>query len=249
MTECRAGEAGVVAAAVSNPLVDWVGLDEGQESELRSAAVTPYRLDVLRRQLFGKAEHYFDPFVSPLLFFRSPGQGVPQAPSGVPSDDLEHLAYLERQDFFRQQLGLSAMSSGLSHNEGSDTDFREKPTRRKASKRYPSKSLGLRLPLFNISSDSVSPFAEQADELASELRKSFLRQAQMTDFGRKILLPDEFDDVDEDDQVERKAMLAEANGKVLLERTQSGLGVWDGSKEGVERVKNVAAWLGQKLVG
>ncbi|KAI6848501.1 uridine permease-like protein Fui1 [Hortaea werneckii] len=222
VTECRIGEAGVVAAALNNPIVDWVGLDDGKESHPASEEMEDLLLTA-RDKLFKRPGHYFDSFASPVLFFRSPGKEVPKFSVSGPLDDLEHLAYLEREDFFRQQLALSAIPNRLNDvetqeevEEEEDSNPGKTKSPRKTSKRYPSPSLGLKLPPFHISSGSLSPLSEQADEMAQLLRKSFLRTAQTSDFGRKILLPEEIAKLSDEEKSERQALVAEAYEMVEL---------------------------------
>lgn len=77
--------------AVSEPLVDWVSLDENQEENSTKSSTTrrkpkaptpgpipdPARLLSIRSKLFRTPETYFDPFASPILFLRAPGRDCP----------------------------------------------------------------------------------------------------------------------------------------------------------------------------
>ncbi|KAI6792952.1 hypothetical protein KC360_g6532 [Hortaea werneckii] len=249
VTECRIGEAGVVAAALNNPIVDWVGIDDGKELHFASEEMEDLLLTA-RNKLFRRPGHYFDSFASPVLFFRSPGKEVPKFSAGGPLDDLEHLAYLEREDFFRQQLALSAMSNRLHDAETEevedDSNGQKTNSPRKTSKRYPSPSLGLKLPPFHISSGFLSPFSEQADELAQLLRKSFLRTAQTSDFGRKVLLPEEIGNLSDEEKWERQALVAEAYEMVELVQG-GGEGLWGCDGEGESGLRGAVAWLRERL--
>ena len=95
------------ALAVIEPMVDWVGLDEVME-QLRAAAslssatqrrqkkgsFNRYGVDTLsvmaateqliklRSKLFHSPSAYFDPFASPMLFLRAPGQDTPTGTIG-----------------------------------------------------------------------------------------------------------------------------------------------------------------------
>ncbi|KAI6858952.1 hypothetical protein KC338_g7489 [Hortaea werneckii] len=248
VTECRIGEAGVVAAALNNPIVDWVGLDDGKESHPASEEMEDLLLTA-RNKFFKRPGHYFDSFASPVIFFRSPGKEVPKFSASGPLDDLEHLAYLEREDFFRQQLALSAIPNRLNDAETQEEeDFNPGKTifPRKTSKRYPSPSLGLELPPFHISSGSLSPLSEQADELAQLLRKSFLRTAQTSDFGRKVLLPEEIAKLSDEEKLERQALVAEAYEMVeLVQGSEKGL--WGCDGDGEDGLKGAVAWLRERL--
>lgn len=253
LTECRIGQPGIVAAAVNNPIVDWIEADGAEDapqlliSDQHATSITDLSspLSQLRRQLFSKPEHYFDPFASPILFFRSPGQDIPRAPPAALFDDLEHLAFLEREDFHRHQMALSAFSS-RPPIEAEDEMREDAKSKRTVSKRYPTPGLNLKLPPFYISAGSVPSLRHQAAELTQRLRKSFLRQADAAEFGRKVLLPEEIDQLNEEERLERKARDAEAAGKARFAKSE-GLGLWDDSREGRRRVEQVAMWLREKL--
>ena len=246
LTECRIGEAGITAAAVSNPVVDWSGVDGEDRGVTVSDTDMAGRLETLRGLLFQKPGHYFDPFASPSLFFRSAGKDVPRANSNAPADDLEHLAFLDREDFFRQQLVLNALSHKYTNAEADDEDLPDEKPRRKTARRYPSASLGLKVPPFHISAGSMPPFEDQAGEFAHLLRKSFLRQAQASNFGRKVLSPAEIAKLDDDERLEQQAQVAKAYSKAQLEE-YDGFGLWNDSRHGVKRVQEAAMWLKEKL--
>jgi len=258
LTECRAGEPGIVAAAVSNPLVDWVDLSRGAASvkgkkagkKTRALAVAQDHaaikaLSTLRTQLFKRPQDYFDPFASPMLFFRSAGRDVPP-PALPPLDDLERLSLLEREEVLKQASHgvVRVQDSGID-----ESTVNAEEAIRTYSRRYPSKSLGLRLPQFSISTGSLQPFHGQAGELTTHLRQSVARQSKdaqspASEFGRKVLLDDEIDDheIDADTLKARQLQDLEAREKVRLE-VHDGLGLWDASPAGQERMLGVAEWL------
>ena len=252
LTECRAGEPRVVAAAVSNPVVDWIPLGSdsnvskrGISKDTSSSELT--ELLRLRSQLFTKPEHYFDPFASPILFFRSAGAEVPPAPPDIPVDDLEQLSLAEREEAHRNH-GETAFGK---ENIRFVADENASPVLRKASRRFPSKALNLRLPQFHISTSTTSPLHEQAHELSHVLRQSFVRQSKyatqgLSDFGRKVLLDDEVDELDSEQQAQADRELAEAKENVEL-HTYDEPNEWDGSPQARERLSQVAKWLQQKL--
>ncbi|KAL8810104.1 MAG: hypothetical protein Q9223_007822, partial [Gallowayella weberi] len=83
LTECT--PTGITAAALGNPIVDW-------SSPIQHPISTdPNSLDrdlnSLHSSSFTKPEHRYDPFASPLLFFRTPAFELPPPPSlyGIPS--------------------------------------------------------------------------------------------------------------------------------------------------------------------
>ena len=107
LTECHKDKRGAIkAAAVGNPIVDWTALVEDVDSDLLGGAPLAQKatskkkkallsksmggsnnavpptlsaLRILRSQSFRKPEKYYDPFASPLLFFRTPRYAFPGA--------------------------------------------------------------------------------------------------------------------------------------------------------------------------
>ena len=261
LTECRIGQPGIVAAAVSNPLVDWVSIDDVSQSKKELMAMKEsdfedspvlaelQRLRHLRGKLFKKPEGYFDPFASPILFFRSAGAGVPPPSEDIPIDDLQHLSMLERAEYYRQEVGMTEANPTRSNATNAYTSL--EPSMRKASRRFPSKALGLRLPQFHISTGSASPLRSQADELARVLRQSFVRQSKNptpghSDFGRKVLMEDEHDDLDDEQRALADRQEANARKKVEL-HVNDGSGAWDDSPDGETSFGDTARWLKDKL--
>lgn len=258
LTECRVGEPGIVAAAVNNPLLDWVSLNETTASSTRltrkrdpqsSSIIEVQKLLLLRKEIFKRPVDYFDQFASPILFFRSAGADVPRGPVASFQNDMEHLSAVEREDFVRAHGAADRMNSLEGYSE--DVDKSQKPPR-KASKRFPSKSLGLKLPSFHITTGSMSPFDSQATELTTLLRQSIARQSKHAasnarEFGRKILLEGEEDEDFGDEQAATRALQqAEAEEKASFATTE-GSSLWDSTPDGKERVLEVANWLGEHL--
>ena len=96
LTECHnpinnSGLRGISAAAVGNPILDWTGLFEETAdidvphipSGRRDQPLSVLDLHTLRSEIFRKPEAYFDPFASPLLFFRTPSTDVPNEVSPI----------------------------------------------------------------------------------------------------------------------------------------------------------------------
>jgi acetyl esterase/lipase len=264
LTECRVGQPGIVVAAVSNPVVDWVSLDQvskpkaglsvSKKSSLQESTV---RTEVesllqLRRRLFRKPEDYFDPFASPVLFFRSASAEVPPPPQDIPVDDLEQLSLLQREEhhreeYHREELGMASAQADTT----SKVDDQHTPALRRASRRFPSKALGLRLPQFSISTGSAPPLRDQAEELTHVLRQSFVRLSKYatpgySEFGRKVLMEDEVDELDDDQRAVANRQAAEAERKVEL-HVHNGSGGWSDGAHGRARFCEAAMWLRQKL--
>lgn len=93
LTECNPFKPHVAAAVVGNPILDWTDVfplgrdmveddikkvDEGDPNGMENtSAVNEGNISIpgfltLRRTFFTKPDHFFDPFASPLLFFRTP---------------------------------------------------------------------------------------------------------------------------------------------------------------------------------
>lgn len=115
LTECRqvGGDSAennkgrISAAAIGNPLADWTALfPEGEDTmlldrlESRQSSVKPLQITQrdeeflsipslldLRQQYFRKPEHFFDPFASPSLFFRTPSFDLPYSQSPITRSD------------------------------------------------------------------------------------------------------------------------------------------------------------------
>lgn len=247
LSECRVGEPGVTGAAVNNPVVDWTSLDPQIPSKLFERMSASPNVDMskamvsLRGELFRKPSHYFDPFASPLLFFRSAGIDIPPAPE-VPRDDMEHLMMLERDDFHREQLALSAVSV-----EALDqAEIYTSAKKRKASKRFPSSSSRLRLPPFHITSFKQPPYGAQASELAKLLRQSYLRRTVLG-ISEKLLEDGDFEELDIDETIAKRARLSEAEKHAILDQYPE-MGLWDDSTAGRDRVYQVAKWLRHTLM-
>jgi len=259
VTECRKGEPGVVAAAINNPLADWVQADGELEVTSPKSSLAKFGQkhvgleidDLLRARgnYFLKPETYFDPFASPLLFFRTPGSAVPlDRTSEV--DDLDLLSAIEREDFHRQQMLLSGMSNMSLQNIASAPE-EIRPSMRKASRLFPNKNLKLDLPSFYLTTGRTSPLSDQAQELSQTLRKSIIRQhraanSRRSGFGHKILMDHEAEQMDEEQRLEKLAEEEEADEKVNMGWTE-GLGLWDQTAAGKKALENTATWMREKL--
>lgn len=200
LTECHTTGPRIAAAVLNEPVVDWVfpehpnaesASEEDQvhrSSPKKSSSRSPRPSSFLvntggmfsptgllqaRRTLFQKPENYFDPFASPTLFFRSPGVPIP---TEEPMDEFAELARAEQQDFYREQMKLSAMS-GMSLSDPSESTTVKTATR-KSSRRYPRVGSGLKLPPFLLSCAQTSPLLDQVEEFASLMVRSNVREIE-----------------------------------------------------------------------
>ncbi|GAB7355316.1 hypothetical protein MBLNU459_g5849t1 [Dothideomycetes sp. NU459] len=234
LTECRAGGPHVAAAAVNEPIVDWIfpegnasvnGQDrvlEDQTSKRNSGSktvrATPSFLKYARNGLldaatllecrdsmFRRPADYFDPFASPVLYFRSPGIETPRAAPLTVLDEFAELSLFERDDFHRQQLKLSALSDATLAREEPDVDGASKKTR-KMLKRWPSTGSGLKIPEMKVFTGSTSPLLNQATEMVELLRRSVITQ-------HKKAVPEDNDGWDADEAsvfAEERAVLSQS---------------------------------------
>jgi acetyl esterase/lipase len=214
LSECKAGEVGIAAAVVNSPVTDWTEIEDLEDFESSTQIMTTQTLLKERKVLFRKNEHWFDIFASPALLFRSAGIEVPKDVSSLPFNDMSELARLDREDFFQEQLALSGISS-FGKPPPSTTEQDERVRKRKASRRFPSKALGLRLPAFRITTGEHSPLADQAMELAN-----FMKQSLERSHGR-------------DSSVNHPVEYLE----------KAGLGLWDSTPTGRANMSESARWL------
>lgn len=220
LTECKAGESGISAALVNNVLTDWTELDDLEDSASPTQSLTTRALLKHRKALFRKKEQWFDVFASPALLFRSAGVEVPKDSSSLPFDDMSELARLDREEFFQEQLSLSSMSS-FDEAPFSPSEHYEPVRKRKASRRFPSKALSLRLPSFRITTGQESPLAGQSMELAHFMTQSLER-------------------------VSKAGGHSHVNEPVqYVERP--GIGLWDRTNTGRANMLESANWLAQNL--
>jgi acetyl esterase/lipase len=243
LTECRTGQPGVVAAAIANPILDWTCLAEtARVSKTRKADSSPKesgkdssdelkKLLQLRSQLFAKPAHYFDPFASPLLFFRSAGIQTPDAPKDSRFNDGEQISVHQKEALELEQIEREAF-------ELPDVVSLLQP--RRASRRFPNKSLGLQLPTFYIAAEHKSLLAGQAEELASQLRRSLMRQRKDAafSFGRKVLMQGEEDQMTTEEKNALEGGIEDGRKRVRL-HVDDRLD----DKAKAERLSQMAEWL------
>jgi acetyl esterase/lipase len=173
LTECHARRLGVNAAVLGNPVTDWTAMysvrasiadtnEAGPVEKKRTSIKAPAKLGSwhtfansspissaailsARSAVFAKPVHYFDPFVSPLLFFRTASSDIPV---NLTPDDL---------------------NLNISSNDIVLLDFIKK---RRAHKRHPPLGSGLRLPRMNVLVGNQCVLKDQGVELAEMGRKS-----------------------------------------------------------------------------
>jgi acetyl esterase/lipase len=235
LTESRMGESRIVAAAVNNPIVDWVFPDaEAEAVELendesgdlidefsikqpsalktilkgkkkkktswelyKDNSIIPVKsLNIARSRLFPKPASYFDPFASPILFFRSPGVDVP----------------------------LTALEAELSELDVFEKLKNETPTkRRKVHRVFPPTASSLRLPDIRISLGDETALYDQGEELVRLLRRSIIRTNEAR--ASNQLAFDRFEEDDLSDLQKANYALAEAEKRIEF-HVPSQVGLW-----------------------
>jgi acetyl esterase/lipase len=166
LTESRMGEHCVAAAALNNPIVDWLFPeiphsnttahedDQARKTKSssfatfhRSSPISSTALLTTRSSLFRRPAAYFDPFASPVLFFRSPAADVPSDPeSDLPSPSPDSTAAPKRK--------------------------------RKVHRIFPPTYSTLRIPRMRVSLGTESPLLDQGDELVRLMRRSVMRSVR-----------------------------------------------------------------------
>lgn len=178
LTECHSRKQGSIASAgISNPVADWTSLAfEGDDTEDVSANSAlraepakkklplsgtiprtgrPLRIESLlsvRDILFPKEDRFFDPFASPLLFFRGP------------AFDLKGL-----------QLPESAVSSATADpmaEQRGDDDSASVLRNRLSHRKYPPHNSGLYLPQMRVELGEKNILKEQGLDFVKLMRRS-----------------------------------------------------------------------------
>lgn len=270
LTECRMGESRIAAAAVNNPLVDWVfpepalqrssshendmpwmdnlPLDEWVDASLfpssqkpkgktRRKATPPSwtqhaqhpvlsasSLRYARNGLFRKSANYFDPFASPILFFRTAGADVP------PDEPLDDFASLVE--------------------DGSTMPV---ATARRVSHRlYPSTGSALRLPDMRVSFGEESVLHDQGVELVKLMRRSVLRDLELGQNAREGSeghLADLDGNGDEAERAERHSGVTTEVARRISLVENAGVGLWGLPEDRMwrRRVEEVGLWFRNTL--
>ena len=169
LTECHTHKVGVKAAIVCNPITDWTAMypvtsgsvlslsmvDENPPKRKRvskpsswvsfteSSSISTANLLKARSNFFRLPEDYFDPFASPLLYFRTPSSDVPL--------DIDPLDELFATD---------------------GAVLRNFVKKRRSHRRYPIASELLRMPDTMICVGEKNVLKDQGIELAESIARS-----------------------------------------------------------------------------
>lgn len=177
LTECHKHGQGIASAGIGNPVADWTSLSfEGEAAEEKSAN-SPLRAEPgkkkmpssgtipwtgrpqstksllsLRDDLFPKEDRFFDPYASPLLFFRGPAFG------------LKGLQLLES--------AVSSATADSTAKQPSDDDSASVVRNRLAHRKYPPRNSGLCIPQMRVGLGEQNILKEQGLEFVKLMRRS-----------------------------------------------------------------------------
>jgi acetyl esterase/lipase len=230
LTESRMGESRIAAAAVSNPIVDWIfpetenpemggGIEDGSgdpiEHSLRSMEA------LLRKPSPSKAkktswELYKDviPLPSSSLltarrqFFRKPANYFDSFASPIL--------------FFRSPGADVPPDKNVFHEDGV-VDTAATGKRRKVPRVFPPTGAALKLPNMRISLGEETPLYDQGEELVKLLRRSIIRARQGRAGNRSLL--DSFEEEDLDETEKTAIALKEAERRIEF-HMPSRTGIW-----------------------
>lgn len=194
LTECapRASKGvvrGISALAAGNPIVDWTAFFESNSDSGNMPSLTrPQRPPNFNRKLtardllelrtifFKKPETYFDPFASPLLFFRTPGADL--------SNDVQ-----------------TASTNESDSDSEAKTGSVEHPKKRRSHRKYPPSGIDLVLPHMRIEVGKDDVLRDQGAELIELVRKSFKRTEEESLTSGASTIDRSFDVIEKEDLV------------------------------------------------
>lgn len=175
---------GISALAVGNPILDWTALtpsdvkrDAPQEGLFRKLSAFPTGADNealstdglcnIREAFFSKAEKYFDPFASPLLFFRTPSTEMPN------------------------EAAASVEHSFLNGGPEDDNFLLPPAKKRRSPRKYPPTGSNLLLPWTRVDVGKDFVLKDQGADLVECMRKSFGRsEIEWTDDAKSNVTRD-----------------------------------------------------------
>lgn len=173
LTECFSTPAelepqGISALAVGNPILDWTALIpsdatrnvppvgifrkvRGFPTGANNESLSYNSLYDIRSIFFAKADNYFDPFASPLLFFRTPSSEIPNEAAAFTEPNL------------------------LNGGPGAESLLLPPVKKRRSARKYPPTSSHLLLPWTVVEVGKDCAFKDQGIDLIEMMRKSFRR--------------------------------------------------------------------------
>ena len=157
------GFPGISALAVGNPILDWTALtqtDRNAQNDLIDLGVSANNLLTTRQVYFPKPEMYFDPFASPLLFFRTPASEIP---NDAPAPNEHELLKAGTED---------------------ENSLLQTVKKRRSARKYPPAGSDLILPWTKVEVGKECVLKDQGVDLVDMMRKSHRRsEAEWTAEG------------------------------------------------------------------
>ncbi|KAF1976899.1 alpha/beta-hydrolase [Bimuria novae-zelandiae CBS 107.79] len=194
-----------------------------------NTAIPTPTLSAERDALFCRPEDYFDRFVSPIHFFRSP-QGIllyPKKDDDWASEQPDSLLDIETQ---------MEINHFKSFEESTSAPALPILARCRAYARiYPPAGSNLSLPEWRITAGLQSPLLDQASDLTRMIRRSVARQTLKKRMGRV-----RWQDAEEKEYYEKYA-----SGRVSME-TVDGVGLWtqqDSNEQWQAQVEQTGEWM------
>lgn len=253
LTESRLGESRIAAAAVSNPIVDWVFPEEAEETEVTAMddsierSFNAIKAMAKRSKKAKKAkktswETYKDEESLPSEALLSARRQLFRKPASYFDSFASPIL------FFRSPGAEVPRDENVFHeDEDDDTDDSSKVARRKAYKAFPPTASSLILPDMRISLGEATPLYDQGEELVKLLRRSIIRTREGR-AGNQAML-DRFEEGEIDET--RKNVLALDEAERRIEFHVPGRNAfWGSSSEPQWRndVMEVGAWF-RKVLG
>lgn len=256
LTESRLGESRIAAAAVSNPIVDWVFPEKAEKMELTS-------MDDLGGPLEGS-------YISMKAMATRSKKAKKISTSWETYKDGESLSsetlLSARRQLFRKPASyfdsfaspiLFFRSPGADvprdenvfheDEEDDNTDVSSKSARRKAYKAFPPTASSLMLPDMRISLGEATPLYDQGEELVKLLRRSIIRTREGR-AGNQAML-DRFEEEELDETRKNAIALEEAERRIEFHMPGRSA-IWGSPSEPQWRndVMEVGAWF-RKVLG
>ncbi|KAJ4349560.1 uncharacterized protein N0V89_008176 [Didymosphaeria variabile] len=198
-----------------------------------NTSIPTVTLSAERDALFRRPEDYFDRFVSPIHFFRSP-HGMLLYPK---QDDAWASEQPDSPVDIETQMDLSHYQS---YEKSPPAPQLPVLARCRAYARiYPPAGSNLSLPEWRISAGLQSPLLDQASELTKMIRRSVARHTLKKRLGR----------VRWQDATEKEYYEDYAHGRVALE-TVDGVGLWtdhDANEQWQAQVEQTGTWMKEAL--
>lgn len=253
LTESRLGESRIAAAAVSNPIVDWVFPEEAEEAELTStgdsfersynsmkAMATSSRK---AKKLSTSWKTYKDDEILSCDSLLSARRQLFRKPANYFDSFASPIL------FFRSPGADVPRDENVFHETDDDeTDVSSSATaRRKAYKAFPPTASSLILPDMRISVGEETPLYDQGEELVKLLRRSVMRIREGRAGNQAMLDRFEQEELDE----KRKNVLALEEAEQRIEFHMPGrISIWGSPVEPQWRndVMEVGAWF-RKVLG